>query len=192
MHSVNQYSPCAMKAQSLRLTLREATGNAIVNAAERVAARDGLRERISRPSPSRPESPSVRYTTTSRTKPRLFDALFTRRREELFATIDAATKRHRSEPFAVQLDASCRPGLFGYFDVPAGIPAASRSRPSDFTSSECGRQEGARDRQQFHAAGRAHRADRSSPREAPAGRGAHIFLHHPGLISSGRPHDPSG
>lgn len=46
----------------------------------------------------------------------LFDALFARRREELFATIDAATKRHCREPFDRQLAAFVR-AVFEHFDV---------------------------------------------------------------------------
>jgi AcrR family transcriptional regulator len=105
-----------MKAQPLRITLREATGNAIVDAAERVAARDGLSganlQAIA-------EQAGVAVGTIYNyfeDKDRLFDALFTRRREALFAAIDAATKQHRSEPFADQLHAFIRT-VFGYFDA---------------------------------------------------------------------------
>jgi AcrR family transcriptional regulator len=97
------------------MTLRETTWNAIVDAAEQVAARDGL---LGANLSAIAEQAGVAVGTIYNyfeDKDRLFKALFTRRREELFAAIDAATKRHRSEPFAAQLDAFVR-AVLGYFD----------------------------------------------------------------------------
>jgi AcrR family transcriptional regulator len=104
-----------MKTQSLRVTLREATGNAIVDAAEKVAARDGLSGASLQ---AIAEQAGVSVGTIYNyfeDKDRLFDALFTRRREELFAAIDVAAKEHRTAPFAAQLDAFVG-AVFGYFD----------------------------------------------------------------------------
>jgi AcrR family transcriptional regulator len=105
-----------MKTQPLRVTLREATGNAIVDAAEQVAARDGLSganlQAIA-------EQAGVAVGTIYNyfeDKPRLFDALFVRRREELFAAIDAATKQHGRGPFVEQLNAFVC-AVFVYFDA---------------------------------------------------------------------------
>src|ERR1700722_5610448 len=103
MHIMNQDSSCAMKTQPLRLTLREATANAILEAAEHVAARGGL-SNVSLQAIA--EQAGVAVGTIYNyyeDKPALFDALFTRRREELFSAIDAATKQHGREPFARQL-----------------------------------------------------------------------------------------
>ncbi len=48
-------------------------------------------------------------------KDRLFEALFTRRREELFVAMDDAAKLHAKDSFEVQLDAFLR-SVFAYFD----------------------------------------------------------------------------
>src|ERR1700733_11438647 len=105
-----------MKIQPLRLTLREATGTALIDAAERVAARDGLSganlQAIA-------EQAGVAVGTIYNyfeDKDRLFEALFTRRREGLLTEIDAATKKHRAEPFVEQLNGFIR-AVFAYFDT---------------------------------------------------------------------------
>jgi AcrR family transcriptional regulator len=104
-----------MKPQPLRLTLREATSNAILEAAEHVAARSGL---MSVNLQAIAEQAGVAVGTLYNyfeDKPGLFDALFTRRRAELYAAIDSATKQHAREPFTGQLDSFVR-AVFGYFD----------------------------------------------------------------------------
>jgi AcrR family transcriptional regulator len=104
-----------MKAQPLRVTLREATRSAIVDAAEKVAARDGLSGASLQ---AIAEQAGVAVGTIYNyfeDRDRLFDALFTRRRDELFEAIDAAAKEHRSEPFQAQLDAFVR-AVLGFFD----------------------------------------------------------------------------
>lgn len=50
----------------------------------------------------------------------LFDALFTRRRQELFDAIDDAAKKHARAPFEKQLDAFVRAALT-YFDARRGF-----------------------------------------------------------------------
>jgi AcrR family transcriptional regulator len=101
-----------MSAHRLRVRLREATWNAILEAAEVVAAR---------------EDPSLQAIAAQagiavgtiynyfNDKVELFNALFARRSEELFEAIDAAAKRHARAPFAAQLDAFVR-AVFGHFD----------------------------------------------------------------------------
>jgi AcrR family transcriptional regulator len=104
-----------MKPRPLRHTLREATSNAILEAAERVAARDGL---SSSSLQAIAEQAGVAVGTIYNyyeDKPALFEALFTRRREELFCAIDAATKKFAREPFRAQLDAFIR-AVLTYFD----------------------------------------------------------------------------
>ena len=105
-----------MKIQPLRVTLREATGNAILDAAEYVAARDGLSGVSLQAIAERAGVAVGTLYNYFEDKPGLFDALFTRRREELFAAIDAAAKEHRAEPFAAQLHAFVRV-VFAYFDT---------------------------------------------------------------------------
>jgi AcrR family transcriptional regulator len=105
-----------MKIQSLRLTLRETTATALIDAAERVAARDGL---ASTSLQAIAEQAGVAVGTIYNyfeDKDRLFEALFTRRREGLLAEVDAAMKQHRAEPFADQLNGFIL-ALFAYFDV---------------------------------------------------------------------------
>jgi AcrR family transcriptional regulator len=105
-----------MKAPPLRLVLREATTTALLDAAEQVAARDGISGASLQ---AIAEQAGVAVGTIYNyfdDKTLLFDALFARRREELFATIDAATKRHCREPFDRQLAAFVR-AVFEHFDV---------------------------------------------------------------------------
>jgi AcrR family transcriptional regulator len=116
MHMMNQYSSFAMKTQPLRVTLREATAKAILEAAEHVAARDGLTGANLQAIAEKAGVAVGTIYNYFEDKPRLFDELFTLRREELFVAIDAATKEHRLEPFAEQLRAFVR-AVFVHFDV---------------------------------------------------------------------------
>jgi AcrR family transcriptional regulator len=112
---MNQYSFNAMSIQPLRVKLREATGLAILDAAEQIAAEAGL------PSASLQaiaERAGVAVGTIYNYFPdrqELFAALFKRRREELSAAIDETTKKHAKEPFAAQLEAFVN-GVFTHFD----------------------------------------------------------------------------
>jgi AcrR family transcriptional regulator len=105
-----------MKPQPLRHVLREATSNAILEAAEHVAARDGL---SSASLQAIAEQAGVAVGTIYNyyeDKPALFDALFLRRRAELFTAIDEATKQFAREPFQKQLHTFVH-AVFAYFDV---------------------------------------------------------------------------
>ena len=112
---MNQDSFNAMSIQPLRVKLREATGLAILDAAEQVAAEAGL------PSASLQaiaERAGVAVGTIYNYFPdrqELFAALFKRRREELSAVIDETAKKHAKEPFADQLEAFVN-GVFTHFD----------------------------------------------------------------------------
>ena len=105
-----------MSIQPLRTKLREATGLAILDAAEQVAAEAGL------PSASLQaiaERAGVAVGTIYNYFPdrqQLFAALFKRRREELAAAIDETAKKHAKEPFAAQLEAYVS-SVFTHFDV---------------------------------------------------------------------------
>jgi AcrR family transcriptional regulator len=105
-----------MKTQPLRVTLREATGNAIVDAAEKVAARDGVSSASLQAIADQAGVAVGTIYNYFKDKDALFDALFARRREELFAAMDTATKLHRSDPFVEQLNAFLRT-VFGYYDA---------------------------------------------------------------------------
>jgi AcrR family transcriptional regulator len=112
---MNQDSFNAMSIQPLRVKLREATGLAILDAAEQVAAEEGL------PSASLQaiaERAGVAVGTIYNYFPdrqELFAALFKRRREELSAAIDETAKKHAKEPFAAQLEAFLN-AVFNHFD----------------------------------------------------------------------------
>jgi AcrR family transcriptional regulator len=102
-----------MTAPSLRARFKEATSTAILDAAEQVAAEDGV------PAASLQtiaQSAGVAVGTIYNhfeDREALFAALFARRRAELLATLDAAVKPN--DPFAAQLDAFVRT-VFSYFD----------------------------------------------------------------------------
>src|ERR1700685_4492715 len=105
-----------MKTQPLRLTLREATATALIDAAERVAARDGLANANLQ---AIAEQAGVAVGTIYNyfeDKDLLFQTLFTRRRVGLYVAIDAATKECRAKPFADQLNGFIR-AVFAYFDA---------------------------------------------------------------------------
>jgi AcrR family transcriptional regulator len=105
-----------MKAQPLRLALREATATALIDAAERVAARDGL---ASANLQAIAEQAGVAVGTIYNyfeDKDLLFQTLFTRRRAGLYVAIDAATEECRAKPFADQLSGFIR-AMFAYFDA---------------------------------------------------------------------------
>jgi AcrR family transcriptional regulator len=102
--------------QPLRVKLREATWNAILEAAEEVAAREGA---ASASLQAIAERAGIAVGTISNyfdDKVVLFDALFTRRREELYGAIDEAAKKHAKDPFAAQLE-SFVGNVFSFFDA---------------------------------------------------------------------------
>jgi AcrR family transcriptional regulator len=104
-----------MTVHRLRVKLREATGNAILEAAEEVAAREGLAGASLQAIAEHAGIAVGTIYNYFNDKLELFNALFARRREELFAAIDDAAKAHAKDPFAVQLDAFVR-AVFGHFD----------------------------------------------------------------------------
>src|SRR5580704_12197330 len=105
-----------MKTQSLRMTLRRATWNAIVDATEQVAERDGLLGTSLKAIAERTGVAVGTIYNYFEDKDALLEALFVRRRFELFASIDAATRPHGREPFAEQLGAFVL-AVFTYYDV---------------------------------------------------------------------------
>jgi AcrR family transcriptional regulator len=112
---MNQYSSRAMTAHRLRVKLREATWNAILESAEAVAAREGMAGASLQ---AIAEHAGIAVGTIYNyfdDKLELFNALFARRREELLESIDAAAKSQAKQPFAIQLDAFVR-AVFAHFD----------------------------------------------------------------------------
>jgi AcrR family transcriptional regulator len=104
-----------MKAQPLREKLREATGAAIIDAAESVAAEEGVGGASIQAIAERAGTAVGTIYNHFRDKEELFAALFSRRREELYAAIDASAKRHAREAFPKQLEVFVRT-VFEYFD----------------------------------------------------------------------------
>jgi AcrR family transcriptional regulator len=105
-----------MKTQPLRVKLREATWNAILEAAEQVAAEEGSGNASLQAIAERAGIAVGTIYNYFDDKLKLFDALFERRREELYAAIDDASKTHARAPFAEQLVAFVG-AVFTYFDV---------------------------------------------------------------------------
>jgi AcrR family transcriptional regulator len=112
---MNQDSFNAMSIQPLRTKLREATGLAILEAAEQVAAEQGLSNASLQAIAERAGVAVGTIYNYFPDKQELFAALFTRRRDELSATIDETAKKHAKEPFAAQLEAFVN-AVFGHFD----------------------------------------------------------------------------
>ncbi len=112
---VNQDSFRAMKVQPLRDKLREATWNAILEATESVAAEQGTNASLQAIAERAGIAVGTIYNYFQ-DKETLFDALFARRREELYAAIDEATKAHARDPFAAQLEGFVA-AVFRHFDA---------------------------------------------------------------------------
>jgi AcrR family transcriptional regulator len=104
-----------MKAHGLRVRLREATGNAILEAAETVASRDGLANANLQAVAAEAGIAVGTIYNYFDDKHELFSAVFARRRAELFAVIDDAVKHNAKAPFAVQLEVFVRT-VFEHFD----------------------------------------------------------------------------
>jgi AcrR family transcriptional regulator len=103
-----------MKLPSLRTTFRETTWNAIVDATEQVAARDGLLGANLQAIAERAGVAVGTIYNYFEDKDELLDALFAHREAELFTAIDTATKQQ--SPFAEQLGAFVL-AMFRFYDV---------------------------------------------------------------------------
>lgn len=113
-----------MKAQSLRDRLRETTSIAILDAAEQVAASQGI---ASSSLSAIAEQAGVAVGTIYnyfKDKDELFKALFARRREEYYEMLDATEKAHSKEAFAEQLQAFVRTAFEFYDARPFYLPIA--------------------------------------------------------------------
>jgi AcrR family transcriptional regulator len=104
-----------MKTHPLRLKLREATWNAILEAAEQVAAEEGSSNANLQAIAERAGIAVGTIYNYFHDKHELFDALSARRREELYEAIDEAAKEHTRDAFAAQLNAFVG-AVFAYFD----------------------------------------------------------------------------
>jgi AcrR family transcriptional regulator len=105
-----------MKVQSLRTKLREATAVAILDAAEHVAAEQGVSNASLHAIAERAGIAVGTIYNYFHDKLGLIDALFKRRREELFAAMDETAKKHARAPFSVQLEAFVG-AVFSFFDA---------------------------------------------------------------------------
>lgn len=112
---VNIDSQSAMGAHGLRLRLREATSNAILDAAEQVAAEGGSSNASLQAIAERAGIAVGTIYNYFEDREELFDALGARRNEELFDAIDVSAKKHAHEHFEAQLHAFVRTVL-GHFD----------------------------------------------------------------------------
>jgi AcrR family transcriptional regulator len=104
-----------MKVQPLRAQLREATWRGILDAAEDVAAAEGPRGASLQAIAERAGVAVGTIYNYFQDKDELFEALFARRREELYAEIDRTMRTHAGEQFAQQLEAFVA-SVFEYFD----------------------------------------------------------------------------
>jgi AcrR family transcriptional regulator len=105
-----------MRPQSLRGRLREATGNAILDALESLAAEKGIASPSLQAIAQRAGVAVGTIYNYFSDKDRLVEAMFARRREELFGAIDRAAKENLDKPFAVQLAAFVT-AVFAHFDA---------------------------------------------------------------------------
>jgi AcrR family transcriptional regulator len=104
-----------VRAQPLRERLREATCDALIEAAEAVAAEQGVAGASIQAIAERAGTAVGTLYNYFSDREGLFAALFTRRREELYAAIDESSRRHGREPFASRLEVFVRTVL-EYFD----------------------------------------------------------------------------
>jgi AcrR family transcriptional regulator len=104
-----------MGAHGLRLRLRAATSNAILDAAEQVAAEGGSSNASLQAIAERAGIAVGTIYNYFEDREKLFDALVARRSEELFDAIDASARKHAHDRFEAQLDAFVRTVL-GHFD----------------------------------------------------------------------------
>ena len=104
-----------MSIQPLRAKLREATGLAILEAAEQIAGEEGLPGTSLQAIAERAGVAVGTIYNYFPDKQELFAALFKRRRDELSVVIDETAQKHAKEPFAAQLEAFVN-GVFTHFD----------------------------------------------------------------------------
>ncbi len=104
-----------MKVQPLRVQLREATWRAILDAAEAVVAAEGASKASVQAIAERSGVAVGTIYNYFRDKDGLLEAIFARRREELYAEIDRVDKAHDREPFVQQLEAFVA-AVFAHFD----------------------------------------------------------------------------
>jgi AcrR family transcriptional regulator len=97
-----------MRTQSLRERLRESTSAAILDAAEAVGAADGLGGLTLQAVAQRAGIAVGTIYNYFDDRRELIEALFSRRREELFTAMDQTAKGHAGERFEAQLDAFVR------------------------------------------------------------------------------------
>jgi AcrR family transcriptional regulator len=105
-----------MKSQTLRERFRETTSNAILAAAEAVAAKEGLANTSLQ---AIADAAGVAVGTIYNyfgDRQELFDELFARRREELFEAVDGAAKAHARARFDEQLSSFVR-AVLEHFDA---------------------------------------------------------------------------
>lgn len=105
-----------MKLRPLRERLRESTWAAILDAAEDVAASEGLPAASLQAIAQRAGIAVGTIYNYFHDRQELFAALFTRRREELFDYIETEAKRHANGSFQEQLTAFVR-AVFTHFDA---------------------------------------------------------------------------
>jgi AcrR family transcriptional regulator len=105
-----------MKAPSLRERFRETTSLAILAAAEKVAARDGLANASLQAIADEAGVAVGTIYNYFRDRKVLFDELFARRREELYGAVDAAAKARARAPFDEQLRAFLQ-SVLQFFDT---------------------------------------------------------------------------
>jgi AcrR family transcriptional regulator len=104
-----------MKAQALRDRLRETTWIALLDAAEEVAADEGVSGASIQAIAGRAGTAVGTVYNYFHDRTGLLRALFSRRSDELYAAIDASTRRHVRDPFERQLEVFVRT-VFAYFD----------------------------------------------------------------------------
>ncbi len=108
--------PASGRSPTLRTRLKEATSNAILDAAEEVAAKSGLAGASLQAIAERAGVAVGTIYNYFRDREELFSELFTRRRADMFAALDAKMRSHARAPFRDQLVAYVR-ALFEHFDA---------------------------------------------------------------------------
>jgi AcrR family transcriptional regulator len=105
-----------MTSQPLRERLRASTSSAILDAAEAIAAKEGLQGTSLQAVSHRAGVAVGTIYNYFHDRDNLFEELLARRRAELFKSIEAGAKRHSGARFETQLDAFVR-AIFLFFDV---------------------------------------------------------------------------
>ncbi len=105
-----------MKSPSLRERFRETTSNAILTAAEAVAAREGLATASLQAIADEAGVAVGTIYNYFQDRQVLFEELFALRREELYSAVDSAAKAHARAPFEEQLSTFVG-SVLQFFDV---------------------------------------------------------------------------